>query len=199
MISVRFEGLDEYMALLQPDIYRNALRSTLNQLGARGKTLATTKIREEYNVKLADLNKKMRVIPATNANMRAIIQAEGRPIPLLYFNAKQMTAQNRMITRTTGRQMKRAGRLGQGVTVQIRKGESVNLPHAFIATMGSGHMGVFMRAGKSRLKIREKAFVTVPTVFVGKATLPTVTRGIMDQYPQVMAQNINYYQGRARR
>ena len=42
-----------------------------------------------------------------------------------------------------------------GVSTTIKRGNKLKLKHHFIATMGSGHMGIFYRKGKERLKIKE--------------------------------------------
>lgn len=43
----------------------------------------------------------------------------------------------------------------RGVSVEVNRGKRTLLPGAFIATMKSGHRGVWMREAKSRLPIRE--------------------------------------------
>lgn len=43
----------------------------------------------------------------------------------------------------------------KGVSVEVNKGKRTLVKGAFIATMGSGHKGVFVRRGSSRLPIRE--------------------------------------------
>lgn len=44
---------------------------------------------------------------------------------------------------------------GGGVRVEINKGKPTLIKNAFIATMSSGHTGIFARDGKSRLPISE--------------------------------------------
>lgn len=45
--------------------------------------------------------------------------------------------------------------LKKGVSAAVNKGKRSRIQGAFVATMGTGHKGVFVRKGKSRLQIRE--------------------------------------------
>lgn len=53
----------------------------------------------------------------------------------------------------------------KGVTASINAGKRSLIPGAFIATMRSGHTGVFIRKGKARLPIRETFTTRVSDVF----------------------------------
>lgn len=225
-ITAKFEGLDDFRALLHPDQYKKAATSAVNKLADQGRAEASRSIREQYNLKVADVNKKFTMKRSRDADLRAVIEAAGKPIPLIYFNANQLTAQNRLITRTMGKQLKRASTRAQGVTIQITKGQTITLPHAFIATMANGHIGVFTRANhpaksqydnskrrttnrpyvkvnrtqspKMRQAIVEKAFVTIPTVFGGRTTMPRVKQMISDKWPAVMRHEMDYFLSKGR-
>lgn len=43
----------------------------------------------------------------------------------------------------------------KGVSVEVNRGKRTLIAHAFVATLKSGHKGVFVREGKARLPIRE--------------------------------------------
>ena len=43
----------------------------------------------------------------------------------------------------------------QGVSVEVNRGKRTLLKGAFVATMKSGHVGIFRRQGKTRLPIEE--------------------------------------------
>lgn len=53
----------------------------------------------------------------------------------------------------------------RGVKVRINKGSPKLIAGAFVATMKSGHVGVFVREGKRRLPIRELYSSTLANVF----------------------------------
>lgn len=186
MITVKLEGFDDLKAMLDPDIAKRATRSAIDKLSKQAKTEASSVIRERYNIKKGDLDPKMKIDPPRVDNLRAVISVTGRPISLTYFGAKQLTAQNRIITRTSGRQLKRAGRNQLGVTYSIAKGQPPRtLPHAFIATMKNGHIGVFMRKGLGR-SIIERNMVTLATLFGGKVTMEKVQQLVQQKWPGIM-------------
>lgn len=199
MITIKLEGLQESMQVLEPAIHKKAVRSALTKLARQGKTEASSVIRERFNIKKADLDPRFKIDPPRNNDLIAVLSATGRPIDLTYFGAKQITAQNRLITRTTARQLKRVSKIGQGVTVAIVRGaKPTRLPKAFIATMPNSKIGVFIRKGKAR-QIVNKAVVTVATLFGSQKTMDKVQQRIQEQWPKVFASELNYYQSKSGR
>ena len=191
-ITVKLEGLDDMLAMFEPQQYRDAAKNAMDKLAAQGKTEASRVIRSKYNIKKYDLDSKISVERARSDNLLAVLRATGRPIDLTYFGAKQVTAQNRLITRSTGRQLKRASKIGMGVTVQILKnGPPTYLPHAFIATMPNGKIGVFRRTGKGR-EIANVAMVTIATLFGGKTTTEGMTALIQEKWPGIFKNSVEY-------
>lgn len=66
----------------------------------------------------------------------------------------------------------------QGVRVEINTGKTVLIRSAFLATMRSGHKGVFRRAGKARLPINELFTTRISDVFKDAGMVPsTLARG----------------------
>lgn len=59
-----------------------------------------------------------------------------------------------------------AKKTAQGVSYRGEGGQRKFIPHAFVATMKSGHRGVFKRLGKSRLPICELQGVSVQKIFL---------------------------------
>lgn len=60
----------------------------------------------------------------------------------------------------------------QGVRVQVNVGSTKLIKSAFLATMSSGHRGVFVREGKARLPIRELFSTRVDQVFRDSGMVP---------------------------
>ena len=60
----------------------------------------------------------------------------------------------------------RAKQTAQGVSYRGEGGQRKFIPHAFVATLKSGHRGVFKRVGKSRLPICELQGVSVQKIFL---------------------------------
>jgi hypothetical protein len=104
----------------------------------------------DLGVSAKTVRERINVQQATPERLRARLYANAKRIPLIDFGAK-------------GPEPSR-GR-GRGVTVKSASGRRV-IPNAFIATMGSGHRGVFQRVAgasgrrgpapkRSQLPIRE--------------------------------------------
>lgn len=79
----------------------------------------------------------LRIYRANTNNLRGSLQGTGRRIPLIDFKAR-------------GPEPSR----GRGAVTAISKGTRKPYPGAFIATMRSGHRGVFVRKGASVKKSR---------------------------------------------
>ena len=64
---------------------------------------------------------------------------------------------------------------GRGVTAKVGPSRT-RYPHAFLAQMRSGHLGVFQRVGRTRLPIRELRGPSIAHVF-GKYVAVGIARG----------------------
>jgi hypothetical protein len=184
-VSLKVDGLKEYLDALSPKNGKRAMRSAIKRITDMSRTEASTTIRGEYDIQKRDLDPFMKV---RLEQYKSEITVTGRPISLLYFNARQLTAQNRVITRTSGRQLKRASRtLQQGTTYQILKGHRKNLPNAFIAyDPRTKRMVVWQRKGKERDSVRSINMVTIASLFSNKKTMAAIQTKITDNWPRVV-------------
>lgn len=166
---------------------QKATASALKRMTQMVRTEASTVIRKDYAIKKADLDPFMKVrLPQWN-NLSSTITVTGKPISLMYFNAKQLTAQNRVITRNSGKQMKRASRtLAQGVTYQILKGQTKNLPSAFIQYDSRlRRLVVYYRKSAARNSIRSVNVVTIASLFANRKTMTAVHNKINDNWHKI--------------
>jgi len=136
-ITVRVEGLDKVARMLDPKRFERVVRRTVNKTAAKAKTAMSKEVRKTYTIKAKDFNKKVKLNRAKGRSLKAVIRAKDtRGTPLINFNPRQTK---------------------KGVTYRVKKTEGrKRLPHAFIATMPSGHTGVFKRFGP-RVRIRGRA------------------------------------------
>jgi hypothetical protein len=104
--------------------YTRALNAAINRSG-RSATADPLKkdLRERTSIKADRLNRALKVTPATFETLQYTVSASGRPIPLSYFDVRQ--------TR-------------RGVSARAW-GKRTVYRGTFIATMQTGHMGVFRR------------------------------------------------------
>lgn len=172
---------------LSGTLQTKAISRALNKTAQQGRTAAAREIRAEYKVKARDVNKAI-TIRRAGKELVSRLMVEGKPLPLMAFSPRQTKA---------------------GVRVKI-KGRNVVIPHAFIATMKSGHQGVFARggykgsfkrSGKSfgrfafgsrRLPIGEFMTFSIPQSFNNPKVQEKVVARIQEQFPKVLLQEINY-------
>lgn len=149
---------------------------TLNRTADKARVAASKTVRETYNIKAGDLNRSVKTSKASRSNLTAILTIIGKPVGLILFGARQTL---------------------KGVTYKILKnGGRAKLHHAFIAVMRSGHRGVFERAGKARLPIRERTFITMPSVWKSKKVMSVIERVVNTEIVKEWKANWEYYSGK---
>ncbi len=193
--TARFDdGIKNYLDKIDPKnvpkLTARILRKTIDTV----KTEASSTVRDDYNIKKGDLDPNMKVQYARPEDLKAVINVSGKPISLLYFGAKQLTAQNRVITMKGGKQLKRASRsLQQGVTYEILKGQKKNLQHAFIAfDPRLNRLVVWRRVGTKRYPVKSVNMVTIASLFANKKTLAAMQRKVREAGPKIAAQEFNF-------
>lgn len=145
---------------------RAAIARATNRAGTSARSEASREIRKEVALKAATVRDAIKVSKASPSRPRVDLRISGRPIPLSRYPVRQTKA---------------------GVSVQVKRSSGRKVVSgAFIATMRSGHRGVFWRrlgaSGKpvGRLPIRELFSTTVAQALdeTGKVgrVLSTATR-----------------------
>ena len=112
-----------------PQAVTRAMVRALNRSIASGRTVMVRGIAGDIGLRSKDVREALRPREATLSRPEASLAASLKRIPLIEFRAR-------------GAEPSRGK--GRGVTYRIG-GASKRLEHAFIATMSSGHRGVFMR------------------------------------------------------
>jgi|SRR6185436_18436295 len=170
--------------------YRKVILRSLTKVATQAETFGNKKVRETYNLKRADVDKAISVTPASVSKLQVDIRVKGQRLPLFTLNAKQF---------------------GKGVKVTIKKGGRTLLPHAFVATMKSGHTGVFLRSKdkfmQNRLRkfvhgpvqqskrqaIEEKFTISVPEMFRSKVIIDGIESLIVDKFPGILENQLQFY------
>ena len=171
-----------YELMAASDEMRNkTVASALNKTAAQVKVQAARAVRDAgYNLKVSTIKKAIRLRNANAGNLRAVVYAQGRPIPMIEYGARKTS---------------------KGVTVNVLNGRKI-IAGAFIATMPSGHKGVFVRelGGKHRkvtsghkaswhqLPIRELYGPGVPDGMANKAVQEAIQLFIAERFPRILQQ-----------
>jgi hypothetical protein len=143
--------------LKAPDrVFVRALNKTLTGV----KTDSSAKVRETLNASKKVVDETLKVQKASFGKMSAAIHSTGRPLPLIGFTGTRQTK--------------------KGVSVMIKKGRPRKvIPGTFIATMKTGHKGVFWRdkvgtKTVSRLPISERYSSRVPDILSNEPVMKDV-------------------------
>jgi len=175
-IDVRSD-LDRAVARLAVESKREVDLATvraLNRAATSTRAEAARRIRAAYNIKVGTARDQMRIERANRNRLVAEIVVSGRPIPLVEFAARQVRA---------------------GVTVQVKRGARKLRAGAFIATMRTGHRGVFERKGKRRLPIKELFSLSLPSMFTQKQIREAVERVALERFGIELRRELRYRTG----
>jgi hypothetical protein len=204
MINVNVK-VDIERALRKFDLVRDdatrAIPRALNRTLTTAQAQAAREIVDAgYGLKVGAIKKSLDLTRATPNRLTAILRATGRPIPLINYGARQTAA---------------------GVTVNVLHGRKL-IPGAFIATMPSGHEGVFVRVGSSArlpggvsagkaqrsprgaggkkhgLPIRELYGPSIPKAFGNRVVRDALTQAVKERFPTALDQELRYLKLRRR-
>jgi len=133
-----------------------ALNQAINKTLKKAATISDTVIRESLNLKKQKVFKSFTIVSSSIAKLQGLLRVRGTPQPLIDFKDTKQTK--------------------KGVTFKVKKEKGRRLlKGAFIATMRSGHRGVFQRRFKTKgagakhgLPIDEKFTTTVMQAFTNR-------------------------------
>lgn len=163
-----------------PRVAGKVLSRSLNKTLNGVKTDASAEIRKELNVKKETVDSTFRLQKATASRLSASIESTGRPLPLSKFLGTKQTK--------------------KGVSVKVKKDRSRKvIPHAFMATMKSGHVGVFWRVGKERLPISQRFSSRVPDVFSNESVMNIVLKKANERLHKNINHELDYELGTMKR
>jgi hypothetical protein len=127
------------------------------------KAEASRRIRDKKGIQAGKIDSALTMVFPTNKPVWALV-AKAKPIPLMSFGARQ--------TKT-------------GVSVEVTKGKRSIIRHAFLATMQSGHKGVFMREGPRRIASKGKYRGKLRQPILERFTAP-VSSVVKQSAPEVL-------------
>lgn len=180
--DLELKNYEMFRAMFDPRKVDKAAQMALNSAVTRGKAEAARQLTARWNLKRADVGRATRVIKASKNAGVATITISGRPLSLTYFGAQWFRGQRVTSRKSSSVRKRPTGR--SGVFVDILRGEpTTHKPHAFIATMKSGHIGVFERVPGSRMKSKDKEQII---------ERKTITIASMFGQPEIMDPTIDH-------
>lgn len=151
-VSADLRNLENNLNAL-PGLLKKSLALALNTTIEKTQAYMVERMAAATGIPAIIIEPSLKRIRAIETRLEAEVNAKTRgaakAIPILQLQAKQV-----------GRGPKVAG----GVSFRF-EGQTKTIPDAFIATMRSGHRGVFSRTGRRRLPIIEEKGPALRTVF----------------------------------
>lgn len=129
------------IAALETGPLKRAVIRALRKAGATAlrdmRSEATKRIRQRKRIAPKYISRALSLARPRGsdiASMSWAVNVSGEPVPLVAYPHRQTA---------------------KGVSVEVNRGKRTLIKGAFVATMKSGHEGVFRRTGKARLPIKE--------------------------------------------
>ena len=184
-MGIEIDGLKELERSLDPKLFNSVFTSTSNEVITGAINKAKTQIKKKWNIDIVKAstnewafankntgktnkrNGRLKVYKATVKDGSYYLHISGTPLnlSLFEFTWKQEVSSTKSLKKkkAIGKQMKALGKKGRNrVRVKIHKKHITTLKTAFMATMKSGHTGIFQRKGN---KIIEKRSITPQSMF----------------------------------
>jgi len=176
----------------------NATVAALNRVAASTRASAAKGIGADLGAKQAAVRTAVAVRKAGSNTMEAQVVATGKRIPLIAFAknvAGQYMAQLIAAQARGARGIGAKGGRGGGVSYSLG-GKQNRIAGTFIARMPTGHVGIFKRAGRARLKIHELFGPSIPLVFAKDKVQTAVRAVIKARMPIEMAAAAKFFGGK---
>src|SRR5512139_1372286 len=140
-VSVSVTWDKNAIAGLRPGPLKSATLRALRKAGATAlrdmRAEASKRVRARKRIKASYVRKALTMRRARGSDLARLewaVDVSGDAVPLVAYPARQTK---------------------KGVSVEVNRGKRTLLKGAFVATMRSGHKGVFRREGMARLPIAE--------------------------------------------
>ena len=156
--GVKTEKFTEVARLLahMPGAAEKATARAINRAVDKARTEVIARVAERYNISSAEIQKTTKIVGARPNRLAAVI----------YYTSRRGLAITKVKTKPKMPPTQKAVevRMRRRVSSEIIAGQKKEWPHAFIAQMKSGHVGLFSREkdSKKRLPIHERVTVNVP-------------------------------------
>lgn len=138
-VSVKWDR--SQMAALETGPLKGALKRALRKAGATAlrdmRSEASKRIRARKRIRSNYISRALSLRRPKGGDIAAMewaLDVSGQPVPLVAYPHRQTK---------------------KGVSVEVNRGKRTLVAGSFVATMQSGHKGVFRRRGKARLPIDE--------------------------------------------
>ena len=175
-ISLDISGMDEAKTLLRnlPEASRKVTRLVMGRMPRVVRSTLLKETVSRYTIERGRVEETLGVYRSPEG-LGATVTSKGRPRALSYFETDPGVDSGPPFRHPAG-----------GVFARVKKGEGGRIPHAFLAEMSSGHVGVFLRKGRSPFPIAQKIGPSVPQM----AGNPEVVEAIQDRVERILDRDL---------
>ena len=174
--DVRFD-VNEAKAMLkglQKQVLPQATSRAINKTSQSAKSAAVKLIAKDMGIKQKDVRSSITLLKASRIKLQAVVQARGKRLPIIKLDPHAM--QNNI-----------------GVTYKGQDGQRKQIAGAFIATMKTGHRGVYKRApGAKRLPIMELQGPSIPYVFAQAKITQALEETVNTRWPVIFQHEVQF-------
>ena len=150
-VQADFKEVEKMLWYVEKKVIKQATTTTLNRVAASVQSLAVKLLAADIGIKAKDVRRYLRVRKASWDNLYSSIEASGKRIPIGKMGPKQRP---------------KGVSYGSNAKTSVKVGY---IPGSFVATMSSGHVGVYKRKGKERTPLVERYGPSIPHVFIQNA------------------------------
>jgi len=175
MIELSASQIEKAELLLQdiPGAAPKAMSNAINRAADTARTEAARKVRENYYIRHSDVLATIKIYRAQPSDLTSKVVSRGHAVNLFKFRVTPNRPQpKRKIP----------------IVVRVKQGEGGPVKRAFVAKMGSGHVGVFQRAGKRRLPVQELYGPPIPQMLGS----PSVTQWVEQKAAERLDERLDH-------
>ena len=169
-VTADIRQVERMLTRLERTVVPKATVRALNKTGITVRKEGSQAIRKDRKLKARDVKKRLVIFRANRHKMSVIISGSGKAVPLGAYPARQVK---------------------RGVRVNV-KGTRKLVKGAFIATMRSGHKGVFKRRGPKRLPVDELYSTTVADAMKNPRVRSAMHSAAVKRFRRVFEQELRH-------
>lgn len=181
MVTFKLEGLKKLQKRINKQVLLKSTVKALNQTSKQAQAGGARQVTKIYALKVGDVKKVMKIVKANYSNLTAWIIAKGKHFPLIRFGGKVTT---RGVVSVKVK--KEGGR-------KKVKGKPSLYGKPFIATMPSGHTGIWQRKSKGEKGIQELKTVSIVDTIRNKRVMKEIRDIIRDKLQKNFNSALRFY------
>ena len=162
------------LSSLQKQVLPLATSRAINKTSQSAKSAAVKLIAKDMGIKQKDIRTSITLLKASRIKLQAVVQAGGKRLPIIKLDPH-------------------ATQDSVGVSYKGQNGQRKQIAGAFIATMKTGHRGIYKRVpGAKRFPIIELRGPSIPYVFAQAKITQALEESVKNRWPVLFEHEVQY-------